>query len=39
MPPLLLLRTVWGAIKFMPELPQHNAFLISLANGRARAFS
>ena len=32
MPPFLLFRTVQGVIKFMPELPQYNTFLISLAN-------
>lgn len=36
MPPLLLLGTVWGVIKFMPKLPQYNAFLISLANSGVR---
>lgn len=32
MPPFLLFRTVQGVIKFMPKLPQYNAFPISLAN-------
>lgn len=34
--PLLLLRTVRGGIKFMPKLPQYDAFLISLAHDGGR---
>lgn len=34
MPPLRLLRSVQGVIKFTPKLPQYNAFLISLADNR-----